>query len=176
MTNTEWLSPAPYGTVRIGNPPDLGQYTPVNGDFSNTELYGLLYNWWVAFDNRNPCPCGFRPPTQLDFQILVNEVGSNSGHLKDTTYWNLPNTGANNSTGFSALPSGYRLQWNLDLSTGCYTSTFIGGTSTVFDMWSSTEGNDNRNGLRLGMNHNSTGIFIGEQRKIGGRAIRCIEE
>lgn len=191
-SNTAWLSPAPCDNVRVGNPPNLGQYVEVDGDYQgspavnpinfdlslllNSALHGLLYNWWVAWDSRNPCPCGYRVPTEQDFQALTNFVGGNSGALKAINHWSAPNTGATNSTGFSIIPTGSRLQWNLDLSTFCYTTTMLNGLGTSAAFWTSTEGLDNRNGFTWGVNHNSTTIFFSQSRKIGGRAIRCIKD
>jgi uncharacterized protein (TIGR02145 family) len=85
--------------------------------------YGKLYNFFVAADSRNPCPNGWRVPSITDYNNLINYYDSaanggapsslpNSagGFLKSTglNYWQSPNTGANNSSGFSAIPNGGR--------------------------------------------------------------------
>jgi uncharacterized protein (TIGR02145 family) len=84
---------------------------------------GKLYNFFVASDSRNPCPTGWRVPTQYDFNKLINRFdpaangGAPSslpnhagGALKSTgiSYWRSPNLNAMNISGFSALPNGDR--------------------------------------------------------------------
>ena len=87
-------------------------------------LYGKLYNWLAVVDSRKLCPSGWRAPSDSDFADLVNYLDptSNStvqngiestiagGKLKatGTLYWLSPNTGATNSTGFSARGAGVR--------------------------------------------------------------------
>ena len=84
---------------------------------------GKLYNFFVASDSRNPCPTGWRVPTQNDFNKLINRFdpaangGAPSslpnqagGALKSAglSYWRSPNLNATNLSGFSALPNGDR--------------------------------------------------------------------
>jgi len=74
------------------------------------------------------CPSGWHLPSDEEWKILEGEVDSIygypdpiwdnpvwrgtdvGGNLKetDTTHWSSPNTGATNSSGFTALPAGYR--------------------------------------------------------------------
>lgn len=89
----------------------------------NGAIYGKLYNWFAVkllqmdidyYNAANPnAMWGWRVPTQADFQQLSTYLGGNAvsgGKLKKegTTYWNSPNTGADNSSGFSCLPNGLR--------------------------------------------------------------------
>ena len=92
-------------------------------DTTNDCLYGKLYNFFVATDERNPCPAGWRVPTQADFDNLVNVYDADAnggapsslpnsagGFLKstNTTLWRSPNPNATNLSGFSAIPNGGR--------------------------------------------------------------------
>ena len=94
-----------------------------NNSVDNGAIYGKLYNWFAVkllqmdidyYNTANPTALwGWRVPTQADFQTLSTYLGGDAvsgGKLKlaGTTYWNSPNTGADNSSGFSALPSGAR--------------------------------------------------------------------
>jgi uncharacterized protein (TIGR02145 family) len=85
--------------------------------------YGKLYNFFVASDSRNPCPSGWRVPSIVDYNKLINYYDSTAnggatsslpnsagGFLKSSglTYWQTPNTNAINASGFSAIPNGGR--------------------------------------------------------------------
>ena len=96
---------------------------------SNLTKYGYLYNWYAvkgifktgviaSIDTLNICPTGWHVPTDAEWTILTDYLGGLSvagGKLKSTGdntagtgLWNFPNTGANNTSGFSALPGGNR--------------------------------------------------------------------
>ncbi len=90
--------------------------------------YGKLYNRAAIHDARGLCPKGSHVPTDQDWRqleiyigLLSDEAdsygwrGTIAGKLKSTRVapgphprWDLPNAGATNTTGFSALPGGYR--------------------------------------------------------------------
>jgi uncharacterized protein (TIGR02145 family) len=87
-----------------------------NGDETTVPLYGRYYTWYAANDPRNVCPAGWKVPTDKDWDILIAYLGdpiAAGGKMKTTgtEHWAEPNKGANNESGFSALPSGAR---NLD--------------------------------------------------------------
>jgi len=94
-----------------------------NNDTSYDCPYGKLYNFFVASDSSNPCPLGWRVPSKNDYDSLINHFdpdanggapsnlpNSAGGILKSTglTFWQSPNTGATNLSGFSAIPNGGR--------------------------------------------------------------------
>ena len=88
-----------------------GAYAWYNNDeatYKNT--YGALYNWY-AVNTGNLCPTGWHVPTDAEWTTLTTYLGGESiagGKLKATTLWNSPNTGATNSSGFTAFPGGFR--------------------------------------------------------------------
>jgi uncharacterized protein (TIGR02145 family) len=75
--------------------------------------YGLVYNWYAALKDDEIAPAGWHVPTKGDFETLVSNVGGSGvggGALKSTgaRQWKSPNTGATNSSGFSAHAAGGR--------------------------------------------------------------------
>ena len=88
-----------------------------NNDDSLGAIYGLLYTWDAAMNGSNVpgtqgvCPCEWHLPTSAEWSELENFLGGSSvagGKMKDTTagFWQSPNTGADNSSGFTGLPAG----------------------------------------------------------------------
>ena len=91
---------------------------------SNRTKYGYLYNWYAAkgiyttgtiasTDTLNICPSGWHVPTDADWTTLTTELGGESvagGKMKSvgTAYWSSQSAGTDNSSGFSALPGGFR--------------------------------------------------------------------
>ena len=87
-------------------------YCWYNNDSTNKELYGALYNWY-AVNTKKLCPKGWHVPTDEEWTALrayLGELGNAGLALKEagTNHWKRPNTDASNSSGFNALPGGYR--------------------------------------------------------------------
>jgi uncharacterized protein (TIGR02145 family) len=125
ITNSAWLALTGGG------------YCWYNNDLANKDKFGGLYNW-AAVASGKACPTGWRAPTIDEWQTLaVNTGGStySGGNLKETgfLYWNVPNEGATNQSGFSARAGGYR-----DATAGAGT---FHQRSTDGYWWSSTEYN-----------------------------------
>jgi len=92
---------------------------------SNLTKYGYLYNWYaakgiyttgtiVSTDTLNICPSGWHVPSDTEWTTLTTELGGESvagGKMKSvgTAYWSSQSTGTDNSSGFSVLPGGFRL-------------------------------------------------------------------
>jgi len=86
------------------------------------DTYGALYNWYAATFNDGGtgiCSAGWHVPTSNESLALRNYLDpvNNSaitnlagGLMKEAglTYWNTPNTGATNTSGFNARGSGIR--------------------------------------------------------------------
>jgi len=92
-----------------------GAYAIINNDSVNNGLFGKLYNHYAVTDSRGLCPSGWHVPTDAEWTTLENHLGGSGvagGALKSTAMrpipggWNPPNTGATNSSGFTALPGG----------------------------------------------------------------------
>jgi len=90
-----------------------------NDDENNCNIYGGLYQWDEAMQYsttegvKGICPTGWHLPTDAEWTTLTTFLGGDGiagGKMKEagTTHWSAPNTGATNSSGFTALPGDYR--------------------------------------------------------------------
>jgi uncharacterized protein (TIGR02145 family) len=111
-----------------------GAWCYYNNDPANGQTYGKLYNWYAVNDSRNLAPAGWHIPAYgTELYDLINFLGGNvvaGSLLKETgtSHWNSPNTDATNSSGFTALPGGFR----------SYDGTFS-GKADLGNWWSATE-------------------------------------
>jgi uncharacterized protein (TIGR02145 family) len=110
-----------------------GAYCNHNNEADLSTIYGRLYNWYAVNDNRNLAPEGWHVATDAEWTTLINYLGGNDiagNSLKEAgiTHWQVPNTGATNESGFSALPGGY-------LNAG---ESYL-GINTYSCWWSATE-------------------------------------
>lgn len=146
--------------------------------YSNQTTYGLLYNWYAVSDPRGLAPEGWHIPTREEWTTLSEYLGGDNlagGQLKATTLWASPNTGATNSSGFRALPGGYRRNHKLrEYAAGEFGALTLSGvwwTSTFLDELNSDAVglayNDNRLGISGGAGYSDKG---------NGYSIRCIKD
>jgi uncharacterized protein (TIGR02145 family) len=140
--------------------------------------YGALYTYaaaiadnWTEDNNANQgiCPDGWHLPTDAEWTILTTFLGGTSvagGKMKETgtTHWNSPNTGATNSSGFAALPSGHR-----NSGTGVFFNVGITGY-----WWSSTESSSTAYYRYL--NYNGANALRLNINKSLGFSVRCIRD
>ena len=133
---------------------------------SNANKYGYLYNWETA---KKVCPTGWHLPSDAEWTTLTIYLGGENiagGKLKATTTWESPNTGASNSSGFTALPGG---------------SLFTNGNGAFGDIggaglwWSSTEYNTNDAWNRF-MFFNASGFYRSGDFKNSGFSVRCVKD
>lgn len=111
-----------------------------NDELSFKETYGALYNGFAVATGKL-CPDGWHIPEKTEFADLLTFLGDSAragGKLKEAglTHWQLPNKGADNSTGFSALPAGVRYSEGTFASqlsfTGFWSSTLSGADDEWF--------------------------------------------
>ena len=148
----------------------VGQRYYYNNDSTTNEpIYGTLYNWQATQNSDSLCPVGWHVPTDDEWTVLTDYLGGLSvaaGKMKvtGTTYWNSPNTGATNETGFSLLPGGYRS------SVGVFEDINANG---VF--WSATEYNNTNAWFRL-VNSGFIAMFRDNYfNKSVGASVRCLK-
>lgn len=145
--------------------------TPGWSYYNNNDLfsdYGKLYNWH-AVASGNICPDGWHIPTRAEWDTLINYLGGGlvaGGKMKSTSFdWAPPNTGATNSSGFSAFPAGNR----------SFNSHFWEiNTGTVF--WSSTAYTDPAEAWIVTLTTESAGAFVGHSNKKSGYSCRCVKD
>jgi len=140
-----------------------------NDSATYASTYGALYNW-AAVSSGKLCPTGWAVPTEIDWVILTNTLGGLStagGAMKDTTTssWNVPNTGATNSSGFSAQAGGFRLY-----NSGLFSS--IGNTG---NWWSLSEA-ENTTVWYRSLSHSSDQQTRTSANKRNGHSVRCIAD
>lgn len=121
-----------YSTIEIGSQTWLKENmktlhypdsTPIvsvlayNNDDSLANIYGRLYNWNATMNNSHTekaqgiCPDGWHVPSISEWDIISQYLGGDNvagGKMKEEgiEHWFAPNTGANNESGFTALPGG----------------------------------------------------------------------
>jgi len=147
----------------------VGQmYYYQNDSLINYPVYGALYNWKATQESDGLCPTGWHVPTDAEWTILTTYLGGESvagGKIKSTgtTYWNSPNTGATNESGFSALPGGYRD------NDGSFNSI----RSNAY-FWSATELLNFTAWYRL-LYDNIGSVGRGDTFKLVGASVRCLK-
>jgi uncharacterized protein (TIGR02145 family) len=130
--------------------------------------YGVLFNWY-AVSSDNVCPQGWHVPDDEDWTILINYLGgeNNAGaKLKETgtVHWTVPNYGATNESGFTALGAGYR---NLN---GVFSSIKQKGYWWSTTEYSSTQAHYNAMGYNYSNTDNSSTF------KESGFSVRCVKD
>jgi uncharacterized protein (TIGR02145 family) len=155
---------------------------------SHCDVYGGLYQWNEMMQytttpgTQGICPSDWHLPTDEEWKILEGTVDSQygigdpvwdlegdrgfdaGGILKEagTVHWSYPNTGATNSSGFTALPGGAR---NTD---GTYPSFLVSGR-----FWSSTE-ESGSNAFRHILSTTRMDVARNAATKNFGISVRCI--
>ena len=159
---------------------------------SNLASYGYLYNWYAAkgiastgsITYKNICPTGWHVPTDSDWNKLIISIHSGAdttgtatqsttagGKMKSTGnntastgLWTSPNTGADNLSGFSALPGGFRS------NPGEFSS--IRNTASF---WSATEDNST-NAWSRGLSYNNGNVSRISSIFAVGASVRCLRD
>jgi uncharacterized protein (TIGR02145 family) len=159
-----------------------GAYCAYGNDSTNIAPYGLLYNWYGVSDGRGLAPAGWHVATDTEWQQLELTLGmsqadvdaiasargtTEGGKIKEagTSHWTTPNTGANNETGFAALPGGYREE------SGDYF-----GLGDAGNFWSSTKRFDIYAWYRNLSSQKSTIGRFDRGINMSGFSVRCVND
>ncbi|MCK4677138.1 MAG: hypothetical protein KAT48_03325 [Bacteroidales bacterium] len=142
---------------------------------ANVSDYGRLYTWNAVMKlSKNTseraqgvCPDGWHVPSEAEGETLEAFLGGHmqaGGKMKETgyTYWEDPNTGATNESGFSARGSGNMSQ------NGDYFSMKL-----AFKMWTSTE--NGTQSIRMQILNTSSNTAFGTKPRTMGFSVRCIK-
>jgi uncharacterized protein (TIGR02145 family) len=145
-----------------------------NNTETNCTTYGGLYQWnEMMLYTTTPilqgiCPTGWHLPSDTEWTSLTTYLGGASvagGKMKEagTSHWIAPNTGATNSSGFTALPAGYR-----GLGGG------FGYLGEVTFFWSSAEYQGSTAWIRY-FDYGTIEVNKGSNDKTDGFSVRCIK-
>ena len=165
-----------------------GAWCYYNNTTSNGTTYGKLYNWYAVAGIYNSAsatnsalrkklaPIGWHIPTDAECSSLINFLDPNSdggnnfpntagGKMKviGTSFWQVPNAEATNTSGFTGLPGGWR--------NGVF--RFIGLHGY---WWSLSEELSTAGGWFCALNYDngSVNAYIGE--KWLGFSVRCVKD
>ena len=147
-----------------------GAYGDYDNNPTNSETYGRLYNWFAVDDDRGVCPEGWHVPSDNEYTVLTDYLGGESvagGKMKEAglEYWNSPNAGATNESGFTGLPAGYRF----------YNNGTYGNMGDLGYFWSSSESSSNYAWFRL-LHYNSSLVYRYSNNRRDGISVRCLED
>ena len=145
---------------------------------ANATNYGYLYNWYASkgitttgsTTYKNLCPTGWHVPTDTEWTALTTQLGgifAAGTVMKSTsTLWNVasPPSPGTNTSGFSALPSGFRL------SNGSFS-----GISDETILWSATEVDASSAYIRY-LQANSGFVNTYGNTKSNGFPVRCLRD
>ncbi|MFC0875769.1 FISUMP domain-containing protein [Saccharicrinis sp. FJH2] len=143
-------------------------FTWYNDSIQYKNPYGALYNWYVVQTGKL-CPTGWHVPTNDEWMILETYLGGDSiagGKLKESglNHWNDPNTGADNSSGFTAIPGGMRFPGGEYFAIG-----------NVVHMWSSTQSEINP--WDISLSRNSYSLSRSDHSEMScGYSVRCLND
>ncbi len=157
-----------------------GAYSIYNNDEDNHTIYGKLYNWHAVMDTRGLCPAGWQVPSDEEWQQMEMYLGMSQdeaegtgwrgtdegGKLKatGTEFWDDPNTGATNETGFTALPAGGRT----------YLGMYIFLNEWAY-FWTSTEQTADYSSWYRVLAYNYAQVFRIYNHQNSGFAVRCVK-
>ena len=147
-----------------------------NNDPKNESIYGKLYNGFAVSDPRGLAPVGYHVPTKAEWEILISYLGEKkAGKKMKTNYdWHtiddslgtrlskIKLSKGSNSSGFSALPSGYR-------SGNFYSIGIIG------NWWSLTQ-ESSFNAYYCSVAFDKDNSYVSYDFKESGFSVRCIKD
>lgn len=135
-----------------------------SNDPENCALYGRLYTWTAA---KEVCPVGWHLPSKEEWNTLIENLGGKAvagSRMKTNIGWNCSAHQTEKSSGFNALPNGYRLSDQL---------FELIGTNAYW--WSSTEYDETEIWV-FGLDCAFNGIYKFDYNYNAGFGVRCIED
>lgn len=160
-----------------------GAYCCYSNNTSNCTTYGALYNWY-AVNTGKLCPSGWHVPSDAEWKTLEMYLGMTQAQA-DATGWRGTNQGSKlagnaslwtngaleqdisfNTSGFSALPGGYR--------------NYTGGSFyylSNYGYWWSSTGYGSSDAWTRGLYYNYTSVSSGnDYGKEYGFSVRCLRD
>jgi uncharacterized protein (TIGR02145 family) len=170
-----------------------GAYCVLENNQIYNGVYGKLYNHFAVMDVRGICPTGWHVPSDFEWKILIRHLDASADTLCNVNYgqdcvpstmaggmlrnvavsgnlgvsgWGHPNVGATNSSGFNALPGGWRHNTN---------GAFIGTTDMAY-WWSYKL----INAPSILLMSNTASIYLSQNEdyvlKTNGNYVRCLKD
>lgn len=132
-------------------------------------IYGKMYNWYALADPRGLAPRGWHLPTDAEWSTLVTCLGDDfvaGGFLKEagTVHWLTPNSGADNSSGFTALPGGFR-----------YLNGAFNFITNYGNFWTTTSSSSTE-AMYRGLNYSNFSLYSAASNKLNGFSVRCVKD
>jgi uncharacterized protein (TIGR02145 family) len=159
-----------------------GAYCVYDDDEDNADTYGYLYNWY-AVGTGNLAPEGWHVPTDAEWMELEMALGMSENEANDTGYrgtdqgsqlagnadlWNnedLVNNANFGTSGFNALPGGYRV----------YSYGYYNGMGDRGYFWSFTEYGSSNAWYRI-LIFSSSGVYRYSNSKRTGFTVRLVRD
>ena len=152
----------------FGKPAEEAAWCHYDNDTANGAKYGKLYNWYAVSDSRGLAPVGYHIPSDAEWTILTDYLGveKNAGaKMKSKQGWAKDGNGTN-SSGFSGLPGGKRLEGGPFASIGkdgwWWSST--GFSSPYYFAWS------------LSLYYSNGVVYWNYSYKAKGFSVRCLRD
>lgn len=132
-------------------------------------MYGKLYNWFAVNDPRGLAPKGWHVATDEEWTTMENSLGGGSlagAAMKEAgiAHWITPNSGATNTSGFTALPGGYCNELGVSYDKG------------RFGFWWTATQADKKLAWYRTMYHFDSAVQRNSSSKRGGFSVRCIKD
>ncbi len=154
-----------------------------NDDAAFKDNYGALYNWY-AVNTDKLCPAGWHVPDMIEFWMILPDylenngyglgasgkeiakaLASNTGWRPDTTSFNIgTNPATNNTSGFTAIPTGIR----------SYTGDFY--DEGEFSLWWSSDSYNEYVGKGFSLANYYSRIMPMWRSKRDGFSVRCVKD
>lgn len=142
-----------------------------NDSATYAAIYGALYNGKAIMDTRNIAPEGWHIATNENWELLRDTLGGEivaGNKIKEagTAHWRSPNADADNSSGFNALPGGYR---SGSLGTFIY-------LSELAYYWTSTVSLTSDRNYSWSLSYNKSNLENSNDALKWGFSVRCVKD
>ena len=153
-----------------------GAYCKYDNSTTISPIYAKLYNFYAVCDPRGLAPEGWHVPSDGEWITLIDYLGGEDvaggkmkimGSIADFgCCWSHPNTGATNSSGFSAIPCGERI------NNGSFANLH------AFALWWTTTPENIEETVHHSryVVNDETIIFTGHPSMNWGLSVRCIKD
>ncbi len=142
----------------------------------NCDTLGGLYQWDEMMQNsiipgiQGICPAGWHLPEDIEWIALATTLGGfgpAGAQMKQTGFgfWFPPNSGANNTSGFTGLGGGHR-----------HNAGYFELLKLIAHFWSSTQDANNLLAWQYMLFHNNTALGAQTQFKTMGLSVRCLRD